>query len=781
MSVRAIDADGRITVYEIGDLIGSGTGSYVYACRNVPGVVLKFPNEGISAADWLDEATRIDGLLNETGIRHLPILSVAPDAPIPFYVQARLPADARRFASAEGIVGYEITRPGTVVPVTATPDDLRALEAKGLVRLQFGYSLADGGVLPRPMQRALMRLYKRVGLADLAAEDLHLDNVYFVRQGLGWEAGILDLEYIGPWRQLPDVDPELAIKVLNIEQLSGKRMPVLLPSMAGKDYSAELRMLAEAGEERFYPDADFFMEKMLEYKWYIRYLPAEKRWIGSMVDLDIVQEYFPNFRQHVTPNLVDLADQRALGVPGPRVDVGLEPVPARPWPESVGPRGPPDPAATLDKAQPPVPSPKPVYDPYAPTAGRLGASPQASAAGPRPVPAVGISEDAIQRREPPDMVYGLYRKQPEGLPEWTRRRGGQTLEDIQEFRLEAAAMDLSHSLIGNRRRSVAGLVVAAEEGRQVHFDLNGMDPTAPWTPGHPNFDSVTSAELRHLRENWADFNPRPKFYLDGAEVRAPWLDLPTTPRPTPGGKPPPPRPPGSGGSVPQQSRPSGLTDPAPPEPPSERLADPQEFTLSTPRTPSTPAERQKLLEQELAARWGNQLRRDAAEEAKRQEEAIRLRPAQEAAFRFDVSALPVHRGTQPRNLNDSLAPVRQLVPGDTRYVGSIMSGAEHKPAQTYLYAHLVNHYVAQILAGGQFPSGGNGLRILIDANGVIQEGHHRYVAAQIVRRLTGRPLFTGPERIIPDTQVAFGAVVKAPKPETSWDKLSIRPPREEKR
>lgn len=805
--VHAVDASGQTISYKIGNLIGSGEGAYVYECVNFPEVVLKLPHQSRDSAEWIEDALRVHGHLKSNGIRHLGIVAINRTDALPFYAQMRIPKGARRFQLKEGIVGYEIVRPGTTVPISATEAQLRAMADDGLIRLQLGWSLADGGSLPRPIQRAVLRLFKRIGRAGLAAEDLHLENLYFVRNGLTWEAGILDLEYVGPWRGLGEADPTLAWRVLNVEEVLGQRMPGLLPSMAGKDYGPDWQILEQLGSEHRYPDADFFMEKMLEYRWYIRYLPAERRWTGSILDLDLVEEYFPEFRSHVTPDLVELLERRTtMGIPGPRVPIDIEPVPALPWPEGPAPRGPPAPPPPTIPPPPSQPPRPPINDPNAPTSRPdrplpplpppSGVpAPPAPAPGPvegaigpdgRRIHVMGIPDGVVKANNPPDLVYGLYRKTPVNMTKWANDRGGQVVYDIDEDLLRMGRDSLGprddalgslndrgvRMLIGSRKNSVAGLLVAIEDHRQVHFDLNGIDGAAAWTLGHRRHDSVSSIELRYIRANWNKFNPKPKFYADGVEVKPPWSGLPTEPTPPRGGGRPPNAPPGGtgggGGRGTPTQPPRGLT----PEPPNAPATGPEELVLDR----LSPADRERRrLQAILDARTARQKVRDETEAVQQAAEAARLRTAQENAPRFDVSGITVWRGTQPRRLSDGLAPVRHLLGDDGAYVGSIMAGAEYHASQNYLYTDLVNAYVDRILTGGRFPPGLNNSKIKIDPQGVVRDGHHRYVAAQIVRRLTGRPLFTGPERIVPADAVEFNAVFKEQAPPRAWDRLAIRP------
>src|SRR5205823_6419084 len=65
---------------------------------------------------------------------------------------------------------------------------------------------------------------------------------------------------------------------------------------------------------------------------------------------------------------------------------------------------------------------------------------------------------------------------------------------------------------------------AAKTGRQVHFDLTHMDDIGGVLAGTGEWaDKITAIELRYIRDNWNKFNPKPKFYQNGAEVSPPWL------------------------------------------------------------------------------------------------------------------------------------------------------------------------------------------------------------------------------------------------------------------
>ena len=64
---------------------------------------------------------------------------------------------------------------------------------------------------------------------------------------------------------------------------------------------------------------------------------------------------------------------------------------------------------------------------------------------------------------------------------------------------------------------------AAASGRQVNFDLSHMKDVDELLAGEGKYaNSVTSVELRHIRDNWQTFKVKPKFFKDGVEVSPPF-------------------------------------------------------------------------------------------------------------------------------------------------------------------------------------------------------------------------------------------------------------------
>lgn len=133
---------------------------------------------------------------------------------------------------------------------------------------------------------------------------------------------------------------------------------------------------------------------------------------------------------------------------------------------------------------------------------------------PRKVPP-GIPKDALKEG---DLVFGTY---PNKEPRMTDLVDGTGAKLVTDLPNPIPGNDRLSS--GVRELSTDALDYAAREGKQVHFDLNGLDTEAALTGKGPHANSVTSTELRHVRDNWSTFDPKPKFYENGAEVPPPWL------------------------------------------------------------------------------------------------------------------------------------------------------------------------------------------------------------------------------------------------------------------
>ncbi len=151
---------------------------------------------------------------------------------------------------------------------------------------------------------------------------------------------------------------------------------------------------------------------------------------------------------------------------------------------------------------------------------------------------------------------------------------------------------------------------------------------------------------------------------------------------------------------------------------------------------------------------------------------------------------------------EMMRPIRRLTTGDKEYLASIMTTpvegphgtslrgqpikgpegvVELKAGQEAIGVDPVNDYVVDILNGlrsGEFPSSRENplLPIEIDPKtGVVGEGHHRLVAAQIVSRMTGRPLYGGDRAIIPQGAIRWSPVGRSESPWANVRADGLRP------
>jgi hypothetical protein len=125
-------------------------------------------------------------------------------------------------------------------------------------------------------------------------------------------------------------------------------------------------------------------------------------------------------------------------------------------------------------------------------------------------------------------------------------------------------------------------------------------------------------------------------------------------------------------------------------------------------------------------------------------------------------------------------PMRKLTPGDREYLASVMGDVpmrgpngtvQLKAGQQSIGVDPVNDYVVDILnaarRGEPFPLSRENplIQIQIDPKtGIVGEGHHRLVAAQIVSRMTGRPLYGSDNAVIPKEAISWQPVARSESP-----------------
>lgn len=125
----------------------------------------------------------------------------------------------------------------------------------------------------------------------------------------------------------------------------------------------------------------------------------------------------------------------------------------------------------------------------------------------------------------------------------------------------------------------------------------------------------------------------------------------------------------------------------------------------------------------------------------------------------------------------SPADFKLLVPGDGVHLKSTMEGSGYKPTQASVHGPTVNDYV-QLMLDEKFPwekyTGGNNAKVVtVGGENQIVHGHHRYVAAETVSKLTGRPVFGGPNPIIPDNMWRLDVNAKKPPRPAGWEGMAV--------
>jgi hypothetical protein len=230
--------------------------------------------------------------------------------------------------------------------------------------------------------------------------------------------------------------------------------------------------------------------------------------------------------------------------------------------------------------------------------------------------------------------------------------------------------------------------------------------------------------------------------------------------------------------------------------------DPIEGFEDAPPTP--PRDPRRDLERELAAREARVRARNEAELADAKLLRARIEEAEKLGRFEDAPGIEGITAPPMRNPNDGARPHRKLIPGDSEYLDNIINGWMTRPkrrtpslgprlsvspdrlpplpegprpvgplyrSQTKVAAHLVNDYVEQILREGRLLPSESPMEVLLspDVDFIGKSGHHRLIAAVIASRLTGRPLYGGPNAIIADDAIVFIDASKSPlNPGGGW-------------
>jgi hypothetical protein len=294
--------------FTLGEKLGEGVDATVFrlvtpgiaGCEN--GCVIKFyvkaPARALDVINDIENAS-VTLLTDQTGILQLKNRAYQALGPRPYIIQdeLKLGEDLKVFKHG----------------------DLKNIDAE----TQAAFA-ADPG-----LRKAVVELFHKLSANGLAWEDAHLNNMFFKRESGKWTAGILDQDRIikfstrtegrlGRWF----ADVEIVHMPLHCGSLADARSSgykFLQDQWAkqkyGKPYAelafheADLFTAEEALKGNlgpYLPGADFFMEKMFEYKGYIKYDRKTKQFVDGLLKVDEIKELFPNLGQPDRAAPIDL-------------------------------------------------------------------------------------------------------------------------------------------------------------------------------------------------------------------------------------------------------------------------------------------------------------------------------------------------------------------------------------------------------------------------------------------------------------------------------------------
>jgi hypothetical protein len=282
-----VDTAGKPAEIQLGKLLGKGLFAHVYEIVGRPDVVIKvywdipsqlYPGKlARSAKQTVEIARRVAQRLEERGIPQLEILEFHPDAPKPYVIQRRLPKDGQVFDLAFRNIINEF---GVEVDVCA--------------------GLKGGKKLTPTQQRGFLRTCKMFGAGEdpVIMEDAHIGNFCFVPKGNTWEAMVIDQDRVGRWQNLME-EPEMFGIVMRLQERPSVE-PFRIYSLEERiDPDDAIKLIHAQKGQLFWPSADFFMEKVLEFKRYIHYNRKTKEFESFILDMKIVEEFYPHIRRHV--------------------------------------------------------------------------------------------------------------------------------------------------------------------------------------------------------------------------------------------------------------------------------------------------------------------------------------------------------------------------------------------------------------------------------------------------------------------------------------------------
>ena len=283
--------------------LGQGTFADVYSIKGDSKRVVKIctdvHHKGTlyrTGKDSVLSAQRVQKLLKDRGVLQLEILHFAPDARQPYMIQAAIEPGKHHIFN-------RLKRKETSI--------INGIKYQKSVPLGIRSDLTPDGEFPPEVQRAILRLFKKLGNAKidnvkdpLIWEDGHIGNIFLVKDkvGPGYSAGILDQDRIARFANIPD-DEKLSHNVFGIGwKPTFHKIESLRNRIKPENWAEVVQRRGSLS-----PDADYFMAKMLEYGGrYIRYNRNTGKFEKILLDPKIVEEFFPNLKQWIDPDLSHL-------------------------------------------------------------------------------------------------------------------------------------------------------------------------------------------------------------------------------------------------------------------------------------------------------------------------------------------------------------------------------------------------------------------------------------------------------------------------------------------
>ncbi|MCH7493161.1 hypothetical protein IIA16_00380 [bacterium] len=186
------------------------------------------------------------------------------------------------------------------------------------------YKPVKGQMMDSKMAEALLGLYQKLGEKGIGWSDGWWANIYFFREVEGGPlvAGVLDQDRVwkigegigsGVWGGNTD---DLMVVILRVPGNERFR----IDSLARSRFTPAALDLLRRGFSPW-PDADFFMMKMLEHKGWINYNRDLQRFESGRMDIGLVRDYFPRLERLESINpMFDIPDH--LRPHGPDLPIG---------------------------------------------------------------------------------------------------------------------------------------------------------------------------------------------------------------------------------------------------------------------------------------------------------------------------------------------------------------------------------------------------------------------------------------------------------------------------